>query len=261
LRARAETAPADGKPRYRAAYSLAGDRPDSISTFDAHRRVGHVWVPGPAGVPWYERLSPLRTPLHWALSSPERFLAHGSCVGHRGGAVLLTGRSGAGKTTTTLACLDAGLEFVGDNYLLLSLAGAIPRVYGLYGGARVWPGTLERLPHYEALATRGAPEEKLSIEVGRHRPGHLATDLPVSAVVVPTVVGTGPTTVAPCSPVEALLGLAPASVINLPRTDNGFRAMSQFVRSVPTFRLTLGADLSDSPAVLSDLVEQLAASR
>jgi hypothetical protein len=248
-----------GRPRYRTVYSLAGDRPGSISVFDTEARIGHVWVRSLSDVRWHERLAPLRTPLHWALASPDRFLAHGSAVGHRGRAVLLTGRGGAGKTTTTLACVDAGLDFVGDNYLLLDLAGAVPRVYGLYGGARFWPGTLERLPHYKPLATRAAPEEKLSIEVARHRPGRLATGLPVSAVVVPRVIGAGPTTIAPCSPVEALLGLAPASVINLPRTDNGFSGMSRLVRSVPTFQLTLGAAVNDSPPVLRELIEQLAA--
>ena len=41
-----------------------------------------------------------------------------------GRGVLVAGNSGAGKSTTTLACLEAGLDYVGDDYVLVDAGGA-----------------------------------------------------------------------------------------------------------------------------------------
>ena len=246
-------------PRHRSVYAREGDQSDSLAMFDSRERIGRFWFRDGAQIRWYERAEPLRTALHWALTGPDAYLAHASAVGDERGAVVLTGRGGTGKTTTTLAALDAGLRFVGDNYVLVSVREPVPRVYGLFGTAKLWPATLEQLPQLAPLVLthKVARDEKLVADIAAHRPETLATGLPVRAVVVPEVVGTGPARMTPCSPVQALLAMAPATMLQLPRTDRGFAGMAELVRRVPTYRLQLGAELRDGPRALSDLLAEV----
>jgi hypothetical protein len=246
-------------PRYRSVYAQEGGHLDSLAMFDTRERIGRFWFADRDQIRWYERAEPLRTAMHWALTSSETFLAHASAVGDERGAIVLTGRGGSGKTTTTLAALDAGLRVVGDNYVLVSLTDPGSWVYGLFGTAKLWPPTLDQLPWLAPMVVNPAvaAEEKLVADLGRHRPDGLATGLPVRAVVVPQVADSGPTRISRCSPVQALLALAPATMLQLPRADRGFAGMSELVRRVPTFELTLGSQIMDGPRALSELLTDL----
>jgi hypothetical protein len=169
--------------------------------------------------------------------------------------VLLAGKGGAGKTTTTLASIHAGLSFVGDNYVLLSLEDE-PTVYGLYGTAKLWPETVKRLPHVESLigALDVAHDQKIVLDVARHWPCQIATGLPIRAVVIPEITGSRRARVVPCSPGEALLALAPTTVLQLPRETTGLAAMAQLLRRVPTYKLELADDAMRGPLALSELL-------
>jgi hypothetical protein len=263
---RADDVEADGRVagfdggRFRCLYRDDGAGFHAVSMFDTTTGVGYFWFADHERIHWYERAEPLRVAVHWAVAREGRFLAHASAVGTERGAVVLTGRGGAGKTTTTLASVGAGLRFVGDNYVLLALedTGGVS-AHGLYGTAKLWPQTLSRLPDLEAyVATRDvAPEEKLIVDVIRYRPESIVPELPVRAVVVPEVVGHGLTALARCSPVDALLALAPATVFQLPRSETALAGMAELVRRVPTYRLQLGAEVMDGPRALRSLLTEI----
>jgi len=55
-----------------------------------------------------------------AAASTRHLAVHAGVVG-RGGAVLLPGRSGAGKTTLTAACITAGMHYLSDELALVDL--------------------------------------------------------------------------------------------------------------------------------------------
>ena len=248
--------------RFRCLYRDDGAGFHAVSMFDTSTGVGYFWFADQERIHWYERAEPLRVAVHWAVARDGRFLAHASAVGTERGAVVLTGRGGAGKTTTTLASVGAGLRFVGDNYVLLALedSGGVS-AHGLYGTAKLWPQTLDRLPDVGPfIATHDvAPDEKLILDVTRYRPESITAELPVRAVVVPDVVGEGATELARCSPVDALLALAPATVFQLPRSETALAGMAELVRRVPTYRLRLGAEVMDAPGALVALLGDLSA--
>lgn len=230
-----------------------------IAAFDASDRAAGVWFADYARIHWYERAEPLRAAIHWALTNEQCFLVHASAVGDQRGAVILTGRGGAGKSTTTLASIEAGLSFVGDNYVLLSLDEPEPCVYGLYSNAKLWPRTLERLPALAPFVRTFdvAEDEKLVIDVAAYRPDSLATGLPVRAVVVPRVGDRSEARISRCSGAQALLAMAPTTMLQLPQTGSGLDGMGQLLRRVPTYELELGTDLISGPRAISTLLGKL----
>ena len=69
----------------------------------------------------------------WAFHC-DLMLLHGAAVGTGGRGVLLGGRGGAGKSTLAAACLLRGMDFAGDDYVLVSRKGpftAIPLFHTL----------------------------------------------------------------------------------------------------------------------------------
>ncbi len=76
------------------------------------------------------------------LADRSRLLLHGGAVADAGAAVLIGGGSGAGKSTTTIELLAAGMSFLTDELVELDPAsGAVrgfPRPIGLEGPARSW---------------------------------------------------------------------------------------------------------------------------
>ena len=69
-----------------------------------------------------------------AATSADHLVIHGGCVAGTG-AVLMPGRSGAGKSTLVAACVEAGLDYLSDEYAVIDLAnGAVvpyPKPLGL----------------------------------------------------------------------------------------------------------------------------------
>ena len=88
--------------------SAANDN-SALMLWDAERRMACCWFADIDGVTRWDRAAPLRTALHFALAAPGRQLVHAACVGVDGRGVLLAGPGGSGKSTTTLACLRAGM--------------------------------------------------------------------------------------------------------------------------------------------------------
>ncbi len=63
--------------------------------------------------------------IHVAEMAPERVFVHAGVVGYRGHAILLPGRSFAGKSTLVRELVRAGAEYYSDEYAVLDSAGDV----------------------------------------------------------------------------------------------------------------------------------------
>jgi len=232
-----------------------------LRLFDRERALSLQWGPRPDSVPYWESTFPFRSLLHWWLRDRPLQMVHAAAVGTPEGGILLAGRSGSGKSTTSLACLLDGLDYVGDDYVLAEIEPA-PYVHGLYATAKVEPANLSRLPAlapYVENAGRLA-HEKAVIRLGRPGAPHawrLSPGFPVRAVAVPQVTGRRDTRVVPASPVTALTALAPTTLAHLPRGhEQALAKMGRLVRSVPCFVLELGTAMGQVSAAVRSLLDQ-----
>jgi len=219
-------------------------------------------IPDVASLPWWERAAPLRAALFLALGGPHRHLVHAGAVGdqQRGG-VLLAGAGGSGKTTVALASLQAGMEYVADDYLLLDTEAA-PVAWNMFGIAKLDAGHLARFPELASETTISAapvPDEKAALDVHRVMPRALASSLPIRAVLVPRIRG-GHARLRPASAGEALLALAPSTTFQMP-FDGGrvIAALAAVARAVPAFALDVGDDPSELAQAVDRVLDALAA--
>jgi hypothetical protein len=231
----------------------------SLSLLDQRRDLAISWVHDARQLPGYERAAPLKAILNWWFQAHDRQMAHGGAVGTLDGAVLLVGRSGAGKSSTAISCALAGMLYLADDFCLLQTHPE-PRIFSVYNSAKLEPASIHRfgpcvpaISNVEDIAT-----EKALMFMHQHAPERVASSLPVRAILLPTVTGATTTTAERVSAITVLKELAPSSALCLPgASHNEFRRLADFVRTVPCYRLRLGTDPAEVAASIQQMISDL----
>ncbi len=230
----------------------------ALSMLDTALNLGVFWVHDARQIPYYECSFPLRTILHWWMSKHARQLVHAGAVGTPLGGVLLVGKGGSGKSTTALACLDSELDYLGDDYVLLSVEPS-PFVYSLYNSAKLDADHIQRLPYLASAISnqKSLDTEKALIFLHDHYPEKVKTGFAVRAILLPRVSGLSESRVKKASSAAGLRALAPSTIFQLPGAGyEAFRTMARLVNQVPSYILELGQDISQIPCVISQLLSE-----
>jgi hypothetical protein len=223
-----------------------------LSVVDAKRRAALHYVPDASNVVWYQKATPLKDIVHAWTRRHDLHLIHAAAVGNHQGGVLIAGVAGAGKSTTSLACLRGGLAFAGDDYVLVDVER--PFVHSLYSSAKLEWDNLDRHPGLFRPGNSRADPKALAF-LARDAPERVVRGLPVRAFLLPTITGRHETRVVPTSGARALLGLAPSTMLQMPGHGQGsLGAMARLVDGLPAFRLELGTDLSAIPDVVDTVI-------
>jgi hypothetical protein len=188
---------------------------------------------------------------------------HAGLVGRGEEGILLGGPGGSGKTTTALSCLQAGMAYLSDDYVVVdSNPGGTPLCHSVYCSAHVEPKHLQRfpglLPH--AIPGKLAREDKSLLLLSDLPGAILRSSVRLRAIVFPQVVDAPVTRYRPASRAQALLRLAPSSLGLLPypgALGDGFQALSALVDRVPVYWLDLGRDLEQIPRAVDQLFDEV----
>jgi hypothetical protein len=247
----------DSGPRYHGEeHGTVVHAADAIlSVVEVGSRTALHYVPDANDVLWYQEATPLKDVMHAWAGWHDLGLIHAAAVGHPDGGVLIAGAGGAGKSTTSLACLRAGLEFAGDDYVLVDVERAF--VHSLYSSAKLEWENLDRRPDLIRPANSRADPKALAF-LARDLHERTTSGFPLRALLLPTITGREETRAVPATAARALLGLAPSTVLQMPGHDQAsLGAMAGLVQRIPAFRLELGTDLAGIPdvvdAVLADV--------
>ncbi|WP_374440076.1 hypothetical protein [Stella sp.] len=243
-----------GDGRFSAFYQLGAD---TLSLLDRARGIALYHMR--RSPPYWERSFPFRPILHAWLADTGLQPVHAGAVGRPGAGVLVTGPSGSGKTTTTIACLEGGLSYAGDDYVLVD-AGPRPTVYSLYGGAKLTDDALRRFPRLAAHVwnPERAPGEKALVFGEAGFPDALVAEMPIRAILVPRVTGRRDTTIRRVPSAVGIRALAPTTLAHLPGHGGGTLAkLTRLCAAVPCFELAAGTDLPQLPAAVDRLLEEI----
>jgi hypothetical protein len=175
---------------------------------------------------------------------------HGAALVRDDRILLLSGRPGAGKTTLTLALVEAGFGFAGDDVVLLDAAGrglGLPFAPAVKAGA--WPLLAPRFPGLAAAPVFRRPDRR---RVRYPVPHATAPQRPraLGWVVLLDRATAGAAALEPIDPAGALRGLLDgAFALERELTSAGFDALTEVVGSAETWRLSY-AGLDDAVALL-----------
>jgi hypothetical protein len=239
---------------------VCSERPQMMTLFDrtAEHLVGSV--SSGESLSFFECGKPLQFPLlvwHHDRGAP---VIHAALVSRDERGVLFAGKGGSGKTTGALSCLLAGFDYLGDDYISLeSLPDGSFAGHSLYGSTWIMAGHSERFPFLTPyLIKPPRPDrEKSLVHLSPVFPKRLARAARIRVIVLP-VVGDGlASRVRPASKKEALLALAPSSIILLPSSgSHALGRLSQLVDRVPGYWLEVGENLEDIPQRVEEILRR-----
>jgi hypothetical protein len=235
---------------------------ESVTWLDraAQQMIG--WTASSRNPSLYERGKPLLPLLAVWYHDRGVQLIHAGLVSRNGHGVLLPGMGGAGKSTSALACLDGGFDYLGDDYVGLQTQedGSVVG-HSLYNSAWLEPGHMARFPLLPVHAIHGsnASEDKSLVLLSRIFPRQLARSAPIRLLALPRVLHASGTRFRGASKAEVLLALIPNSLLTpIPRPGaRGFQRLVQLVEQMPTYWLELGRDLTEIPKRVAELLAEV----
>jgi hypothetical protein len=209
----------------------------------------------------YERGRPLHVLLSLWHKSLDMPLVHAGLVSRSGRGVLLAGPGGSGKSTSAITSACAGFDYLSEDLVgLQSLAGDGFVGHSLYSSTFVEPDHLERFALFERHAIKGRyPFEKKHLVLLSQVPSlRFARACRIEALVLPCVMHLPAARLRPASKGEALLTLAPSSLLVGEKSNGlqGFNKLAKLVEQVPCYWLELGGVLDEIPRVLEGLLSE-----
>ena len=224
--------------------------------FDRAQRRAAIWTEDASRLPDWEQSFPLRTHLNWLLAPSAASLAHAAvvCEGERG--LLLAGAGGSGKSTTTVACLEIGLETCGDDFVAVT-GGAAPRAHALFDTIKLDEPSLARFPFLSGHVANSdsVAGTKARIHLLELRPTWLRSSCSLAAIVVPRVAPGELTRITPLSKTAALRALVPSTVFLTRGAEIETSAkLGALVRRLPTHELCIGGAPAEAAHALRALL-------
>jgi hypothetical protein len=230
----------------------------ALSFLDTEHDLGWYWVGSAAEMSFWEQAAPLRQLVHWWMASRGIQQVHGGAVGTAHGGVLIVGKPGSGKSTTSLAALESSLRYAGDDYVLVASKPS-PWVHSLYCSGKLDPDHLRRFPSLlPAIANADRLDtEKAMLFVHEHFPHKTVPGFPLRALLLPRITGRSATTFSPASKSAALMALAPSTIIQLHTAGrDAMDRMTDLVKQIPCYNLELGTDIAGIAPVMSQFLDQ-----
>ena len=193
----------------------------------------------------------------WA-SANDLVMIHAATVGVDGKGVLIVGRSGSGKTTFAISCLMAGLEFVSDDYTLLSASGTL-QAMPLYTMVGVTQEIYRKFPALETLSVlppKVLNNGKMQAIIPARR---FSGKLDIKAIILPVIHGKTEVALKPVPPGRAMIHLLHSSAVQTGREQDTalIRQIAQRLAGVPVYEMHMSTELEKNPAALRDFLRQL----
>jgi hypothetical protein len=207
-----------------------------------------------------ERARPFHKLLSAWLEDRGVQFVHSGLIAHAGKGILFVGNGGAGKSTSSISCLQAGMGYLGDDFIGLGIEDGRFVGHGLYASCLLNVHHIKRFPDLQPLAH--APnygyEEKFVLYLTEAFPRCLRQLTGIDALMLPRVVDAEITTFRPATKSATLMAIAPTSVMLLPRPNRAaFERLTQLVQDTPSYWLELGRRVDLIPAAVQALAESL----
>lgn len=209
----------------------------------------------------YERGRPLHVLLSLWLKSRDMPVIHAGLVSKNGRGVLLAGPGGSGKSTSAITCACAGFSYLSEDIIGLQSSDGVFVGHSLYNSTFIEPDHLERFPLLgpHAITGKYPLEKKRLVLLSQIASLRFECACRIHAIVLPRVVHRRESHFRRASKGEALLTLAPSSLLVGERSYGleGFNKLAKLVEQVPCYWLELGSVLDEIPCVLEEMLSEV----
>lgn len=229
-----------------------------LHLYDISSKTAYFWVEDSRDLPKWMYAAPLRTILHWFFSHYGIHFVHGAAVGTENGAVLLTAMGGSGKSTTALSCLASGMDYIGDDYVLVEQN----TVHSLYNSVKIVPEQLSNFPDFRPdvwnrKGLENGESDKAILFLSKLFPNQLKKGSSLSAILIPRIATK--TKIIPATKLEAMLALLPTTLFQLPLAPTSkTSSLTGIIGKTPCYILELGPEVRTVPETIRAFLDKQA---
>ena len=227
----------------------------TLSAINTEKNTAYFMARDSSSLPWWVSASPLQVIFHVFLKERGFQLTHTGAVGDDKKAVLLCGKGGSGKSTTTLSCLASGLRYLGEDYCILDVRQK--EVYSIYQSAKWEMKTRKIFPDYENFIQNkdAAKNEKALVYYDNIFPLQIKINLPIMALVSLSVGAEHFPVLKKTDQKTALKNLMMSTLVQLPFSEpKTIKNLHLLVKSLPSYHLTLGSDLGGNVGLIKKIL-------
>ena len=231
-----------------------GRHSPSLYVVDRRSRRAVCWIADKGAVRAWERSRPFLPALQAMFDDSSWLAVHAAALALEDRAILFAGPGRAGKTTLSLAGLEAGWRFIGDDYVLVDSRDGAPAVASLFATARLRDDMVARFPKLADARTA------ISHDFGERRhelrlqgfPGLRPGAARLKRILYVERSGHPAPDVAPVRRSQILASMAANTLIATPGArEPRLRKLARLLTAAPVARFDPGPRIGDALALLS----------
>lgn len=225
----------------------------SVNVMDHQTNEAVYWVKTPRNLPYWATSSPFRTIFNWWMEKNGGQLMHAAAVGTDEGAVLITAKGGAGKSTTAVSSLVEGMYYLADDYLIVKKT-PVPTVYTLYCTAKIGVDDDHQFPELKEYTAEHIEndQEKDVIFLYPAFKDQIVKELPIKTILMPNIQpDQEETTFSPISFWRINRAMSFTTMSQLPGVGTHTHVFfNELCDAVPSMTLNLGNNIKEVPKAL-----------
>lgn len=230
----------------------------SVNVMDLQSNDAVYWVKTAENLPYWTTSSPFRTIFNWWMEKNGGQLMHAAAVGTKEGAVLITAKGGAGKSTTAVSSLLDGMHYLADDYLIVK-KDPIPKVFSIYSTAKIGVNDDHRFPELKEHTAEHLEknQEKDVIFLYPAFKDQIVKELPIKTILMPNIQPSQKETFfSPTSFWRIYRAMSFTTMSQLPGVGtHTHEFFNELCERVPTMTLNLGSDVRRVPEALRNHIK------
>ncbi len=229
----------------------------SVNLYDHQRAIGIYWVQNSKSIPYWTTSAPFRTLFQWSLSGYGLQLIHAAGVGKDRNLFIITGKGGVGKSSTALACINAGMDYIGDDYIIVE-NGSPQKAYSLYSTAKLFNDDIGRFPNLSQLVgeRQSKEQEKGVYQLYPDLQAQIKKEGVVKAFLVPSITGKpDPSSFQAIPKWRVEKAMAFTTISQLPGAgEDTSEYIKKLVEDTPCFEAKLSNEFNEIPASILQML-------
>ena len=213
-----------------------------------------IWYSEFGIIPEWEQSFPFRQVLHHYYESTDYCLIHGAGVGINNSGVLITAKGGSGKSTSALACITNGWNYIGDDFILVNHKTMI--MYSLYNVAKLEPKQLGLFPNLNELMTNKIDTlQKRQLFLFPRYKAQLPKQLKIKAIILPNYNPKATNSyLTPDTASNALLKMAPSTILLVKGDKTLFTKLVNLCKKTEIYKLDTSSNLETIVNTLKSII-------
>ena len=201
---------------------------------------------------------PFTNELQWWLWD-HYLLIHGAAVGSGGKGALIIAPSGGGKSTLSLAALQLGMDFAGEDFVLVPREGE-PVAHALFPTGNLLPDTMDLFPSLAENALIYMERKgKFVVDLSAYE-NEFKNRIPLDVLVYPVVCNESTPSIVPSHSTQRFMMATASAAKQVKSRANlaeSMRAIVARLKGIPAYEMRLASDPMANAWALQEFLTQL----